>query len=285
MTRKVLGKGLSSLIPGAPVGIQPEAPPVPYVEIDLDRVDPNPSQPREHFREAELEELAASIAQHGIVQPIVVRKRGSRFQIVVGERRLRAAQRAGLRKIPAVVRDIPDDKMLEVALVENLQRQELDPVEEAHAYRALIDGFGLSHADVAERVGKERSTVSNSLRILSLSVQIQDQIRAGSITPGHARALLVLPDEKRREALARRIVAQALSVRQAERIVAGRSAAARRASMPPPANDANTRHAEERLMHALGTRVRIVRDGESGRLEISFHNEEELERLFERIVG
>lgn len=284
MTRKVLGKGLSSLIPGPPVAIAPPPPLVPYVEIDLDRVDPNPSQPRENFPEAELEELAASIAQHGVVQPIVVRRRGDRYQIVVGERRLRASQRAGLRKIPAVVREIPDDKMLEVALVENIQRQELDPVEEAHAYRALIDTLGLSHADIAERVGKDRSTVSNSLRLLSLSENIQVLLRAGSIAPGHARALLVLPEERRREALARRVVAQGLSVRQTERIVAGRGNAAK-AARPAAPNDANTRHAEERMMRTLGTRVRIVRQGEGGRVEISFHNEEELERLFEQIVG
>jgi ParB family chromosome partitioning protein len=284
MTRKVLGKGLSSLIPGPPPPNLAPAPVTPYVEIDLDRIDPNPSQPREQFGEESLEELAASILQHGVVQPVVVRSRAGRYQLVAGERRLRAAQRAGLRRIPAVVREVPDEQMLEVALVENIQRQELDPIDEAQAYRTLIEQRGLSHADLAERVGKERSTVSNSLRILSLSSSIQSQIRQGVITAGHARALLSLADTKLRESIARRIVGDGLSVRQVEKLATG-SSARRRVSPRAEGNDPNTRHAEERLMHALGTRVRIVREAGGGRVEISFHSEEELQRLFEQIVG
>jgi ParB family transcriptional regulator, chromosome partitioning protein len=286
MTRKVLGKGLSSLIPGPPPPIPATPAPTPYVEIDLDRIDPNPSQPREEFGEESLEELAASIIQHGVVQPVLVRSRAGRYQLVAGERRLRAAQRAGLRRIPAVVREVADEQLLEVALVENLQREELDPIDEAQAYRILIEERGLSHADVAERVGRERSTVSNSLRILSLSSNIQSEIRRKTITAGHARALLALTDTKLRETIARRIVGDGLSVRQVERLAAGSSTRRRKVGTPlVQANDPNTRHAEERLMHALGTRVRIVREPVGGRIEISFHSEEELQRLFEQIVG
>lgn len=284
MTRKVLGKGLSSLIPGPPPPILATAPPTPYVEIDLDRIDPNPSQPREQFGEEGLEALAASILQHGVVQPVLVRRRAERYQMVAGERRLRAAQRAGLRRIPAVVREVADEQMLEVALVENIQRQELDPIDEAQAYRTLIEQRGLSHSDLAERIGRERSTVSNSLRLLSLSDNIQAQIRRGVISSGHARALLALPDTKLREAIARRIVGDGLSVRQVEKLASGTTARRRRVHRTG-LNDPNTRHAEERLMHALGTRVRIVREAEGGRVEISFHSEEELQRLFEQIVG
>jgi len=286
MTRKVLGKGLSSLIPGPPPPSVSTSAPTPYVEVDLDRIDPNPSQPRDRFGEESLEELAASILRHGVVQPVLVRRRAERYQLVAGERRLRAAQRAGLRRIPAVVREVADDEMLEVALVENIQRQELDPIEEAQAYRTLIEQRGLSHSDLADRVGKERSTVSNSLRLLSLSITIQSHVREGAISSGHARALLGLSDTKLRELIARRIVGDGLSVRQVEKLASGTGSRRRTASKArTDENDANTRHAEERLMHALGTRVRIVREASGGRVEISFHNEEELQRLFEQIVG
>jgi len=283
MKRKALGRGLSSLIPEVPTATHtPDAQPGPYVEIDLDRIDPNPSQPRQRFAEAGLEELAASIAHQGVVQPILVRRRDGRYQLVAGERRLRASQRAGLRKIPAVVREVADNKMLELSLVENIQRAELDPIEEARAYKRLIEELGVTQADVAERLGKDRSTVANSLRLLNLTDSIQSALRDGTLSPGHARALLSMPEEKGREALARKIVARGLSVREAERLASSKPGGA--AKKAEPAADPNTQAAEERFMTALGTRVRIRRQGPGGTVEVSFHSEEELQRIFEQIV-
>ena len=294
MKRKALGRGLSSLIPEVPPMTAPpveskaaEAAPrasTPYVEIDLDRIDPNPVQPRHRFDEVELEELAASIAEHGVVQPVLVRRRGDRYQMVAGERRLRACQRAGLRKVAAVVKEIPDDRMLEVALVENIQREELDPIDEARAYRELVQNAGLSQNDLAARLGKDKSTISNSLRLLSLSDSIQTALQERTLTPGHARALLSMPDEPGRESLAKRIIKNGLSVREAERLAAGTRGARKPAPAPEPSGDPNTRAAEEQFMRALGTKVRIHRQGKGGQVEIAFHNEEELERIYEHIV-
>jgi ParB family chromosome partitioning protein len=290
MTRKALGKGLSSLIPegaGQAIGppppvLAPEVGATHPTEIELDRIDPNPFQPRQHFREAELEELSASILQHGVVQPVLMRPRGTRFQLVVGERRVRAAQRAGMLRIPAVVREISDDEMAELALVENVQRENLDPIEEAQGYLLIKERLQISQADVAQRVGKDRSTVANSLRLLKLSEFIQAAISDGRLSPGHGRALLSAP-EKQRDRLARRILQGALSVRQAEKLTSPAAVESRATKQPRPA-DPNTRAAEERLAQALATRVRIRRKGEGGTLEIAFHNEEELDRLFESIV-
>ena len=281
--RRALGRGLSSLIPDAAAVPAAAGSSTPYVELDLDLVDPSPVQPRQRFSEAELEELAASIAHHGIVQPVLVRRRGQRYQVVAGERRLRAAQRAGLRKVPAVVRDVPDEHMLEVALVENIQRQELDPIDEARAYRTLLDRGGLTQQGLAERLGKASPTISNSLRLLNLSESIQSAIREGSITAGHARALLALPEGRPREELARRIVKRGLSVREAEKLAQRTERGPGKAPAKAP-EEPNTRAAEEQLVRALGTRVRILRKGKGGRVEIAFHNEEELERIFDYIV-
>ncbi|MGD8376313.1 MAG: ParB/RepB/Spo0J family partition protein [Acidobacteriota bacterium] len=286
--RRALGRGLGSLIPEAgaaapaPAETAPVAPPAPYHEVDLDRIDPNPAQPRHRFSDPELEELASSIREHGVVQPVLVRRRGDRYQIIAGERRLRAAQRAGLRRVPAVIREVPDDRMLEVALVENIQRQELDPIDEALAYRSLLGEAGLTQQQIASRLGKSGSTVSNSLRLLGLSDSVQELLRSRALSPGHARALLALPEAGGlRESTAKRIVDRGLSVREVERL-----AARRKTARPEPApSDPNTRDAEERLMRSLGTRVRIRRQGEGGRVEISFHDEEELDRIFEYIVG
>jgi ParB family chromosome partitioning protein len=252
------------------------------VEIDLDRIDPNPFQPRQRFLEAELAELAASIKEHGLVQPVVVRPRDDRYQLVVGERRVRAAQRAGLLRIPAVVREVPDARMGELALVENIQRENLDPIEEAEAYRDLMARLSLTQAEVAQRVKKDRSTVSNSLRLLNLSESIRAAIREGSLAPGHGRAILAAP-EAAREKLARKIVRNGLSVREAEKLAAGRSRKPEKRVETPV--DPNTRAAEEAMARALATRVRIRRAGDGGKVEIAFHNEEELERIYEAVVA
>jgi ParB family chromosome partitioning protein len=290
MTRKALGKGLSSLIPdGAgqamapmPAPVQPAAQASP-TEIDLDRIDPNPFQPRQYFSETELAELSASILQHGVVQPVLLRPQGDRFQLVVGERRVRAAQRAALMRIPAVVREVSEDEMAELALVENVQRENLTPIEEANGYKRLVDRLKVTQAEVAKRVGKERSTVSNSLRLLSLSGFIQGEIDRGTLSSGHGRALLAMPPEVR-DNMARRILKEGLSVRQAEKLASSEKPDSAKTIVKPVVTDPNTLAAEERLTHALATRVKIHRKGAGGTVEIAFHNEEELERLFETIV-
>jgi len=290
MTRKALGKGLSSLIPdGAgqamapmPAPVQPEALARP-MEIDLDRIDPNPFQPRQYFSETELAELSASILQHGVVQPVLLRPQGDRFQLVVGERRVRAAQRAALMRIPAVVREVSEDEMAELALVENVQRENLTPIEEANGYKRLVDRLNVTQAEVAKRVGKERSTIANSLRLLSLSGFIQGEIDRGTLSSGHGRALLAMPPEVR-DKMARRILKEGLSVRQAEKLASAEKSDAATKITKPVVTDPNTLAAEERLTHALATRVKIHRKGAGGTVEIAFHNEEELERLFETIA-
>ena len=294
--RPALGRGLSALISGttsAPKPLDPVAAPAAApsdrplaprpgaVEIDLDRLVPNPRQPRAHIDEARLEELAQSIRRNGVIQPILVRPAGDRFEIVAGERRWRAAQRAGLLKVPVVTRDIPDDKLLEVALVENIQREDLNPIEEAQAYRRLTDELQLPQEAVATAVGKDRATVSNYMRLLRLPAEVRNDLASGALAMGHARAILALSDEAAQRRLAREVVARGLSVRETESLVKREGAPPRAPKRP---NDPNTRSAEEQLKLALGTRVRIVRKGSSGRIEIDFGNEEELQRIFEAIT-
>jgi ParB family chromosome partitioning protein len=289
--RPALGRGLSALIPvpspAPPAAPPPAAPaaretsPRATSEMDVDLLTPNPRQPRAHLDEGHLDELAQSIRQHGVIQPILVRQVDGRYEIVAGERRWRAAQRAGLLKVPVVVRDVPDDKLLEVALVENIQREDLNPIEEAQAYRRLTDDLQLSQETVAAAVGKDRATVANYMRLLRLPVEVRNELVSGALTMGHARALLALPDETAQRRLARDIVARGLSVREAEALVR-REGAPPRAPRPP--NDANTRAAEERLKLTLGTRVRIIRKGEGGRIEIDFGSEEELQRIYESLT-
>lgn len=279
--RPALGRGLSALIPPAPPPVAREPAHRP-TEIDIDLLVPNPQQPRTALDEARLEELAQSMRSHGVIQPILVRRVDDRYEIVAGERRWRAAQRAGLLKVPIVVRDVADDKLLEVALIENIQREDLNAIEEAQAYQRLAAEFQLSQEAIAAAVGKDRATVSNYIRLLRLPAEIRNDLAAGALTMGHARALLTLTDEAAQRRVAREVVARGLSVREAEALV-------RRETSPtvPPAPrkiDPNTRAAEDRLKLALGTRVRIIRRGTSGRIEIDFANEDELHRLFEMLT-
>jgi ParB family chromosome partitioning protein len=278
--RSALGRGLSALIPDAapppaPAGREPARP----MELDIDMLTPNPRQPRTYIDEARLDELAQSIRANGVIQPVLVRKVGESYELVAGERRWRAAQRAGLLKIPVTIRDIPDDKLLEVALVENIQRENLNPIEEAQAYRRLTDELQLSQEAVASAVGKDRATVANVMRLLRLPPEIRNDLSAGALSMGHARALLALPDETAQRRVARDVVARGVSVRETEALV--RRELTPQSAAPEPARpDANTRAAEEQLKIALGTRVRIVRKGQSGRIEIDFKNEAELDRIY-----
>jgi ParB family chromosome partitioning protein len=277
--RPALGRGLSALIPDAPVQAPSDRP----FEIDTDRLRPNPFQPRSHVDDARLDELAESIRANGLIQPIVVRRAGEHYEIVAGERRWRAAARAGLLRVPVVVRDAPDDKLLEVALIENLQREDLNPIEEASAYRRLSDEFHLTQERIAAAVGKDRASVANYLRLLRLPEEVRAELASGRLSMGHARALVALGDAQGQRRVAREIVARGLSVRETEALV--KKIAEPPAPMRPESKDVHTRAAEERLRFALGTRTRIVRKQKGGRIEIDFANEDELQRIYEKLTG
>jgi ParB family chromosome partitioning protein len=278
MKRKALGKGLSALLPDPePEETQGSA----TLEVPVTALEPNPYQPRSGVEPKRLEELMASIRESGIVQPILVRSRDGRYQIIAGERRWRAAQAIGLKSVPVVVRNVPDDRLLELALVENIQRQELSALEEAHAFKRLQEEFRLTQEDVARRVGRDRTTVANAIRLLRLPPAVQSLLAESRLDAGHARALLALEKPEEQISLGREAARRGLSVREVERRVALLRAPVRTTRR---AKDANTRAAEERLRAALGTRVEIARRGRSGQLRIVFANEAELQRLFELLV-
>jgi ParB family chromosome partitioning protein len=282
--RPALGKGLSALIPDAP---EPRIGPL---EVDIDRLSPNTFQPRGHADEVRLDELARSIKSNGVIQPIIVRRVGELFQIIAGERRWRAAKRAGLQRVPIVVREVAigqERSLLEMALIENIQRENLNPIDEAHAYRRLSDEFRLTQEDIASRVGKDRTSVANYVRLLRLPDEVRAEVALGSLSMGHARALLTLTDPAEQLRIAHEVIARGLSVRETESLVkkiAEESAPPARASEPKPV-DVHTRAAEDRLRLLLGTRVRIVRQGSHGRIEIDFASEDELIRVYEVMVG
>jgi ParB family chromosome partitioning protein len=276
--QQALGRGLAALIPQ-------RANPTGSVEIPIARVRPNPRQPRQRIGQEELETLAASIVAHGVLQPILVIETVDGYQLVAGERRLRASQLAGLDRIPAIIRQLADRDQLELALVENLQREDLGPLEEAHAFRSLVDDFGLSQEDIATRVGRARSTVANTLRLLDLDDRVQAAIVDGSISEGHARALGGLTTEQQSRVVAT-VVGQQLSVRQTEELV-------RRLREPRPvAADAPARRlepelerVEEELRRSLGTKVTLARSRRGGRIVIEYYSDEELAQLYDRLIG
>ncbi|HEY2151778.1 MAG TPA: ParB/RepB/Spo0J family partition protein [Vicinamibacterales bacterium] len=284
--RPALGKGLSALIPDAP-----EAPRALPIEADIDRLAPNDFQPRATVDDARLQELAQSIKANGIIQPIVVRRIGDRFQIIAGERRWRAAKLAGMLRVPIAVKEFTagnERSLLEMALIENIQRENLNPIEEALAYQRLADEFHLRQEDIASAVGKDRATVANHIRLLRLPEEVRAELSTGRLTMGHARALLSLADEADQRRMARDVIARSLSVRETESLVKkiveqGSPHEARPVSEPKP-TDVHTRAAEERLRFLLGTHVRIVRHGERGRIEIDFVSEDELIRIFEQLT-
>lgn len=276
--RPALGRGLSALIPDSPAPVAQER----ALDVDTDLLRPNKFQPRTEMNDERIEELARSIKAQGIIQPIVVRRADSGYEIVAGERRWRAAQRAGLLKVPVVVRDIPEDRLLAVALIENIQRQDLNPIEEAHAYRRLADEFHLTQEQIADAVGKDRSSIANIVRLLRLPQEVRGNVAAGTLSMGHARALLGINDEQALLTLARAVAERSLSVRETEALI--RKAQEPEAKREPPAADVHTRAAEEKLRLALGTRVKIARRGKGGRVEIEFTSEDELQRIYERLT-
>jgi ParB family chromosome partitioning protein len=280
--RPALGKGLSALIPDVPE-VRPSV-----TEVDVDHLTPSAFQPRGHIEDAHLDDLARSIRSNGVIQPIVVRRQGDRYQIIAGERRWRAAQKAGLLRVPVVVRDVPaggERSLLEMALIENLQREDLNPIDEALAYRRLADEFELTQEDIAAAVGKDRASVANCLRLLKLPDEVRADVAAGTLSRGHAKALLSLPADADQRRTARDVIARGLSVRETEALVKKALEGSPPAAPAAPPADVHTRAAEDRLRLALGTRVRIVRRGARGRIEIDFVSEEELIRLYEQLTG
>jgi ParB family chromosome partitioning protein len=276
--RPALGRGLSALIPDSPAPPSHER----ALDVDTDLLRPNKFQPRTEMNEDRIDDLARSIKAQGIIQPIVVRPVDSGYEIVAGERRWRAAQRAGLLKVPVVVREISEDRLLAVALIENIQREDLNPIEEAHAYRRLSDEFHLTQEQIADAVGKDRSSIANTVRLLRLPHEVRANVASGALSMGHARALLAVTDEQMLLSLAREVAARSLSVRDTETLVRRTQSPEPKKEKPPA--DVHTRAAEEKLRLALGTRVRIARRGKGGRVEIEFTSEDELQRIYEQLT-
>lgn len=278
MGRQALGRGLEALIP-------PEKPGPRAVEIPLTEIHPNPLQPRRRFDDNKLEDLAASIRGHGVLSPVIVRQSQDGYELIAGERRVRAAERAGLERIPAVIRDASNAEMLEVALIENLQREDLNPVEEADVYRRLVEEFGLTQEEVATRVGRDRASVANTLRLLKLPTRIQEDLIEGTLSAGHGRALLGLEGRVHQLKARESIIRRSLSVRATELLVKRLKAG------PAERHQKLTRHGpelasvEEQLRRALATKVRIVRSGRRGRIEVEFYSDEDLDRLIQKICG
>jgi ParB family chromosome partitioning protein len=274
-----LGRGLAALIPQRPLQATGST------EIDLDRIAGNPRQPRTKIDPAALATLAASIREHGVIQPILVTETIDGYQLVAGERRVAAARLAGLARIPAVIRQLADREQLELALVENLQREDLDPLESAHAYQQLIEEFGFTQDRLAERVGRARSTVANTLRLLELHDAVQRAVAEGSISEGHGRAIGGLPFEIQEKIVAT-VIDRDLSVRQTEELVRRlREPRPDRSGPAPRSTDPDLERVEEDLRRALGTKVRLARSRRGGRIVIEYYSDEELGRLYERLIG
>ncbi|HXP79863.1 MAG TPA: ParB/RepB/Spo0J family partition protein [Verrucomicrobiae bacterium] len=254
------------------------------LQVDIDLIDPSPYQPRTRFREEALEELARSIRASGIVQPLIVRRVGQRYQLIAGERRWRAAQRAAFSRVPAVLRDVRDEMALEMTLVENLQREDLNPIEQARAFQRLTDEFQLTQEQAAERTGKDRATIANAVRLLKLEEPIQDLIEEGRVSAGHGRALLAIADAKTRLDLARRVAHGGMTVRQVERLAA--RSLKPKADPHAPAVDPNTKWALEELQRRFGTKVNIhpLRPGRPGQLAFEYYDAADLTRLYDQLM-
>lgn len=289
--RKALGKGLSSLLPPrqSPNVAAPQERPAqpPLTHLPIDAIEPNPMQPRTVFDHNRLEELANSIRENGVIQPLVVRKSGSRYQIVAGERRWRAARGAGLKDVPVVVQEVAEPQLLELALIENIQREDLGPMEIAHAFDRLNTELNLSQEQIARRTGKDRATVANYLRLLKLPGPVQFLLSSSRLSMGHAKAILGLPTHELQIQTAERAAAQGLSVRQVEAMVHELTSDRihKRTEKREAAPDPNVRAASDELQNALGTKVRIVEiNDQRGRIEIEYYSQDELNRIYQRLL-
>ncbi len=288
--RKALGKGLSALLgPKTPATIVESGEvhaPEEVRQVPVDQIDPNPMQTRTVFQAERLQELAQSIGINGVIQPLVVRHRAGRYQLVAGERRWRASKIAGLSRVPVVVQELSDDQLLEVTLIENIQREDLTPLEVAHAFERLIKELNLSHEEIARRTGKDRTTVTNTLRLLRLPLDVQQLVSEHRLSMGHARAILGLPTPELQRQVAEKASSQGLSVRQVERLIQKMTTTREPKSPDEVAEDPNVKAALEELERVLGTRVRIVaKSDQRGRLEIEYYSGEDLMRIYEQIVG
>jgi ParB family chromosome partitioning protein len=283
--RRALGKGLGALLPTRLPSTEGFTPQAHENRIPIDQIDPNPVQPRRVFQSDSLHQLADSILQHGIIQPLVLRRSGIRYQLVAGERRWRAARIAGVTDVPAVIQDISDDRLLEITLIENVQREDLNPIELAMAFDRMARELNLSQDEIGHRTGKDRSTIANSIRLLQLPPDLQQLVAERRLSAGHARCLLALPDEETQRNLAEKIVAQGLSVRQVERMT-------KRMTEPrDPKNiedtlDPNVKAAILEMERVLGTKVRILeKSDQRGKIEIEYYSPEDLDRIYTAIVG
>jgi ParB family chromosome partitioning protein len=289
--RKALGKGLSALLgPKAPSSPPPAPPAEPEGEgllrVPVDQIDPNPFQSRTVFQPERLQELAQSIKANGVIQPLVVRGNGARYELVAGERRWRASKIAGLATVPVVVQQLTNEQLLEVTLIENIQREDLTPIEVAHAFDRLVQDLGLSHEEIASRTGKDRSTITNTLRLLRLPRDLQQLVSEHRLSMGHARAILGLPTEELQRQVAEKASSQGLSVRQVERLVQRMTETRDPKQAADVLDDPNVKAAIQELEKALGTKVRIVAKSEDrGRIEIEYYSAEDLDRIYQLIAG
>ena len=273
--KRGLGRGLEALLPAVASSDRVR-------QIEVSRIEPSPHQSRRHFHPERMAELAESIKLHGVVQPIVVRASGQRYVLIAGERRWRACALAGVAMVPAIVRDVPDNELPELTLIENIQREDLNPIEMAEALFSLSREHHLSHEQLASRTGKDRATITNTLRLLRLPEVVRDCVASGDLSEGHARALLALPDEGSQKILAAHVVIKGLSVRQTEALTKSRGA---RKPKAPTEQDPNIRSALQEMERALGARVRMVGKGSKGRIEIEYHSQQDLDRIYNVIVG
>ena len=285
MTKRALGRGLGTLIPGAGVPQEEEEIRESASEMEIARIVPNRFQPRQVFEDKALEELTASIRIHGVIQPILIRRLNNGvYELIAGERRWRAAQIAGLKKIPVVIKDIPDEKSLEFALIENLQRENLNPIEAAQGYQRLLKEFTLSQEEIATRVGKERSTITNYLRLLSLPEKIKDYLAKSLLTPGHAKAILAISDRDEQIRFAGHLVARGASVREAE-VWSKEWGAKKRKKKVIERRDPTFKDVEERLQRVFGTKVRIFPEKKGGKVVLEYYTLEDLNRILEVVEG
>lgn len=283
MNKRGLGRGLQALLPNV---AEPDEDSEKIIELSVKEIRVNKNQPRHFFNEEKLNELALSIKEHGVVQPIIVRRLDDgKYELVAGERRWRASQIIGLKKIPAIVKQLSAKETSEIALIENIQREDLNPIEEAAAYKALMEEYGLTQEVLSQRVGKSRPFIANTVRLLSLPENVRNLVSQGSISAGHARALIALPGKKEQEELAQKVAQRGLSVRQTEKTIRDMLADKNKEKSKIKAKDPNINELEERLTRRFSTKVRIAGGSRSGKIEIEYYGDEELQRLLETLLG
>mgnify|MGYP001568381293 FL=1 len=278
MERKALGKGISALIPEKEVGRKDE-----IIYVQTDQIKPNPFQPRESFDNQSIQELAQSIKEKGVIQPLLVRRRGDYYELIAGERRIRAANLLGLKEIPIIIKDVEDSDSLELALIENIQREGLNPIEEAHAYQYLIDKFKVTQEKISGVLGKARVTITNTLRLLKLPLEIQEEMKKGRISFAHGRALLEIEDANQQRRLVQKVISEGLSVRELESLIKTQRSRAPKRRISLANRDPQLAVLEEQLQHALATKVRISKRKKRGYISIEFYSQEDLERIVNTI--